>query len=311
MVKLELFTFPSADGTTQLHGRRWSCLDVTPRGVVQLVHGVSEHISRYDRFARFLAQQGFIVAGHDHLGHGESLPRGGTPIWFAPRDGWRIVTDDVYTLHQKLRRDYPNLPGFILGHSMGSFITRSLLIRYPGCVDGAVIMGSGWNSEAAIAGGRAVTAVIAAVKGKRATSDFVSALAFGGYNKPFAPNRTAFDWIAADEQAVDRYIADPKCGEDATVGLFQDMLGGFHFLQHPRNLRQMDSATPILFISGSDDPVGAMGRGVEKSAAAFRNAGVKDVTVILCPGMRHEVLNEADAPDAVDAPILRWLEAHL
>ena len=311
MVNLKLFTFPSADGATQLYSRLWSCPDVTPRGVVQLVHGVSEHISRYDRFARFLAQQGFIVAGHDHLGHGESLPRGGTPIWFAPRDGWRIVTDDVYTLHQKLRRDYPGLPCFILGHSMGSFITRSLLIRYPGCVDGAVIMGSGWNSEAAIAGGRTVTAVIAAVKGKRATSDFVSALAFGGFNKPFAPNRTGFDWIAANEQAVDRYIADPKCGEDATVGLFHDMLGGFHFLQHPRNLRQMDSATPILFISGSDDPVGAMGRGVEKSAAAFRNAGVKDVTVILCPGMRHEVLNEADAPEAVDAPILRWLEAHL
>ena len=311
MVNLELFTFPSADGATQLHGRLWSCPDVTPRGVVQLVHGVSEHISRYDRFARFLAQQGFIVAGHDHLGHGESLPRGGTPIWFAPRDGWRIVTDDVYTLHQKLRRDYPGLPCFILGHSMGSFITRSLLIRYGGCVDGAVIMGSGWNSEAAIAGGRAVTAVIAAVKGKRATSDFVSALAFGSFNKPFAPNRTGFDWIAAETRTVDRYIADPKCGEETTVGLFQDMLGGFHFLQHPRNLRQMDSAIPILFISGSDDPVGAMGRGVEKSAAAFRNAGVKDVTVILCPGMRHEVLNEADAPEAVDAPILRWLEAHL
>jgi alpha-beta hydrolase superfamily lysophospholipase len=311
MINLELFTFPSADGATQLHGRLWSCPDVTPRGVVQLVHGVSEYISRYDRFARFLAQQGFIVAGHDHLGHGESLPRGGTPIWFAPRDGWRIVTDDVYTLHQKLRRDYPDLPCFILGHSMGSFITRSLLIRYPGCVDGAIIMGSGWNSEAAIAGGRAVTAVIAAVKGKRASSDFVSALAFGSFNKPFAPNRTGFDWIAANEQAVDRYIADPKCGEETTVGLFQDMLGGFHFLQHPRNLQQMDSATPILFISGSDDPVGAMGRGVEKSAAAFRNAGVKDVTVILCPGMRHEILNEADAPDAVDAPILRWLEAHL
>ena len=194
---------------------------------------------------------------------------------------------------------------------MGSFITRSLLIRYPGCVDGAIIMGSGWNSEAAIAGGRAVTAVLGALQGKRSTSGFVSALAFGSFNKPFAPNRTGFDWIAAETQAVDRYIADPKCGEETTVGLFQDMLGGFHFLQHPRNLRQMDSAIPILFIAGSDDPVGAMGRGVEKSAAAFRNAGVKDVTVILCPGMRHEVLNEADAPEAVDAPILRWLEAHL
>ena len=311
MINMELFTFRSTDGFTDLRGRLWSCLGNTPRAVVQVVHGVSDHISRYDRFARVLAQEGFIVAGHDHLGHGDSLPRGGTPIWFAPRDGWRIVTDDVYTLHQKLRRDYPHLPHFILGHSMGSFLTRSLLIRYPGAVDGAILMGTGWNSEAAITGGRAVTAVMGALKGKRATSDLVTNLAFSSYNKAFAPNRTDFDWIAADTRAVDRYIADPQCGQDATVGLFHDMLGGFRFNQQAENLRQMAPSTPILFVSGQDDPVGAMGKGVERSAAAFRDAGITDVEVILYPGLRHEILNEATAPDTVDTDILRWLESHL
>ena len=311
MINMELFTFRSADGVTDLHGRLWRDTDSTPRAVVQLVHGVSEHISRYNRFARFLAQHGFVVAGHDHLGHGDSLPRGGTPIWFAPRDGWRIATDDVYNLHQKLCRDYPGLPHFILGHSMGSFLTRSLLIRYPGCVDGAIIMGSGWNNAAAITGGTAATAVMGALKGKRATSNFITTLAFGGYSKPFAPNRTAFDWIAADEKAVDRYIADPKCGEDATIGLFADMVGGFRFNQNRENLQKMDKSIPILFISGSDDPVGAMGKGVEKAASAFREVGVKEVSVLLLPGLRHEILNEGCAPVVVDPPLLQWLEAHL
>ena len=310
MTNAELFTFPSADGVTELRGRLWRG-DSVPRAVVQLVHGVSDHISRYDRFARHLTAHGFVVAGHDHLGHGDSLPRGSTPIWFAARDGWRIVTDDTCALHRKLRREFPGLPVFILGHSMGSFVTRSMLIRYPGSVDGAILMGTGWNSEAAISGGLAVTAVLGALRGKRATSGFVTDLAFGGYNKAFAPNRTGFDWIAADERAVDRYVADPKCGEDATVGLLHDMLVGFRFNQRRENLRKMDAATPILFVAGQDDPVGAMGRGVEKSAAAFRDAGVTDVTTILYPGLRHEILNEPSAPDTVDADILRWLEAHM
>ena len=311
MINMTLFTFPSTDGITELHARLWSDSDSAPRAVVQLVHGVSEHISRYDRFARFLVQHGFAVAGHDHLGHGDSLPRGGTPIYFRAKNGWETATDDVHALHLLLRQKYPDIPCFILGHSMGSFLTRTLLIRYPGCVDGAVIMGSGWNSAAAITGGLAVTGLMAALKGRRAVSKAVIQLAFGGYNKAFSPNRTAFDWIAADTAAVDAYIADPYCGQDCTIGLFDDMLRGFRLIQNRENLQKMQPDTPILFISGQDDPVGAMGRGAEKCRDAFLNAGVTDVELILCPGLRHEILNEPSAPEAADAPILRWLEAHL
>lgn len=311
MINMTQFTFRSSDGVTGLHARQWTHPDSAPRAVVQLVHGVSEHISRYDAFARFLAGHGFLVAGHDHLGHGDSLPRGGTPIYFRSQNGWETATDDVYALHCLLRQKYPHLPCFILGHSMGSFLTRSLLIRYPGCVDGAILMGSGWNSSAAIAGGKAATAVMAALKGKRATSKLITTLAFGGYSKPFAPNRTTFDWIAADEKTVDRYIADPKCGEDATIGLFADMVGGFHFNQNRANLQKMDKSVPILFISGADDPVGAMGRGVEKCRDAFLAAGMEDVSLILYPGLRHEILNEGCAAETVYPDLLYWLEAHL
>ena len=170
---------------------------------------------------------------------------------------------------------------------------------------------TGWNSAAIVTGGAALSACVGLLKGKRSTSTFINNLAFGGYNKAFAPNRTDFDWIAAEAQAVDRYIADPQCGQAATVGLFSDMLHGFHFNQSSANLAKMDPFTPILLISGSDDPVGAMGRGVEKTRRAFLRAGVRDVEMILCPGLRHEILNEPSAAEAADAPILRWLEAHL
>lgn len=310
MTNAELFTFRSADGVTELRGRRWMP-DGEPRAVVQLVHGLCEHVGRYERFARVLTQAGFAVAGHDHLGHGSSLPRGGAPIWFAARDGWRIATDDVYTLHRKLRQDYPGLPCFILGHSMGSFLIRSLLIRYPGAVDGAILIGTGWNSEAVITGGRAVANLLCLLRGGRAASPLITALSFGSYNKPFAPSRTDYDWLTSDAQAVDRYIADPQCGQPLTAGLFRDMLEGFRFNQKAENLAKMDTATPVLLLAGQEDPVGAMGAGVEKTADAFRAAGVADLQLTLYPGLRHEILNEAAAPQTADRDILRWLEAHM
>lgn len=309
MTNLSEFTFLSSDGATQLHAMEWT--DATPRAVLQLTHGVAEYIARYDHFARFMAAQGFVVVGHDHLGHGYSLPRGGTPIFFAGKGGWTKVVDDVYTLCQKTHAKYPDLPYFLLGHSMGSFVARSLLIRYPDAVDGAIIMGSGWNSEAAIAGGRLLTTVLGKLQGKRSTNDFVTSLAFGSYNKAFAPNRTVVDWVASDPDSVDRYVNDPLCGQDVTIGLFHDMLGGFRFNQKAENLRKMRTDLPVLLISGADDPVGAMGKGVEKTRDAFLSAGMEHVDMVLYPTLRHEILNETQHRQTVYEDILHWLEQHL
>jgi len=197
-----------------------------------------------------------------------------------------------------------------MGHSMGSFIARSFLIRYSGAVDGAIIMGTGWQNPLILAGGLAVAAVECRRLGCRATSDLVTNLAFGSYNKAFAPNRTKCDWLSVNEENVDRYIADPMCGQDATVGLFRDMLGGFRFNQNPENLRRMDPSIPVLFIAGKDDPVGEMGKGVERSAKAFRAAGMQQVETLLFPGLRHEILNESCRAEVYDA-LLRWLQTQI
>lgn len=312
MTNCEHFRFPSSDGKTQLHACLWIPDEkIKFRGVLQIAHGVAEHIGRYDDFARYLNQQGIVVAGHDHLGHGQSLPEGGTPVYFGEENGWTHAVDDIHGLHEILAKRFKRLPHLIMGHSMGSFLTRTYLIRYPGEKKVAIIMGTGWQPGYMLTGGSLIAKRFYYKNGGSSTSNFVTELAFGGYNRAFAPNRTGFDWLSADPENVDRYIADPLCGADATVGLFRDMLGGIRFNQKPANLKKMDPSMPVLFISGEDDPVGAMGKGVKRSCAAFQKAGMQDVTIKLYAGLRHEILNEKPMQQTVYSDIHDWLSRYI
>ena len=310
MTNLTEFTFLSSDGKTQLHAMQW-LPEGTPRAVLQISHGVAEHIGRYDGFARYLNEQGIAVAGHDHLGHGGSLPEGGTPVYFGDGTPWETVVADIQLLHEQLRREFPGVPLCLMGHSMGSFLTRTYLIRYPGTVKAAVIMGTGWQPKAVIAGGLAAAGAAAAVVGESGTSELVTNLAFGAYNKLFAPNRTSCDWLSADEENVDAYMADPLCGADATVGLFRQMLLGIRFNQRLGNLRRMDLQTPVLFVAGDRDPVGDCGKGVRRTYQEFLRAGVQDCTLKLYPGLRHEILNEKAYQKAIFQDIGSWLVSKL
>ena len=311
MTNMTEFTFLSTDGKTQLHGMRWEPEGGSVRAVLQICHGVAEHIARYDAFARYLNGLGIAVVGHDHLGHGLSLPEGGTPVYFGEGNTWNTVVDDIYVLHQRIRLRYPDVPLCIMGHSMGSFLTRTYLIRYPGTVKAAVIMGTGWQPKAVIAGGMSVAKAVGAVVGENGTSDLVTNLAFGAYNKLFAPNRTSCDWLSADEDNVDTYMADPLCGADATVGLFRQMLLGIRFNQKLSNLRQMDPRIPVLFVAGEKDPVGDCGNGVRQTYQEFRRAGVQDCTLKLYPGLRHEILNEKAQQQQIFEDIGQWLTSKL
>ena len=311
MTNMTEFTFLSTDRKTQLHGMRWEPEGGSVRAVLQICHGVAEHIARYDAFARYLNGLGIAVVGHDHLGHGLSLPEGGTPVYFGEGNTWNTVVDDIYVLHQRIRLWYPDVPLCIMGHSMGSFLTRTYLIRYPGTVKAAIIMGTGWQPKAVIAGGMAVAKAVGAVVGENGTSDLVTNLAFGAYNKLFAPNRTSCDWLSADEGNVDAYMADPLCGADATVGLFRQMLSGIRFNQKLSNLRQMDPRIPVLFVAGEKDPVGDCGNGVRRTYQEFRRAGVQDCTLKLYPGLRHEILNEKAQQQQIFEDIGQWLTSKL
>lgn len=303
------FYFPSSDGKTSIHAIEWTP-DGAPVGVYQIAHGVAEYALRYEPFAEFLCSKGFVVAANDHIGHGLSVAEGAAPLYFGEKDGWTHVVDDMRALCSMTREKYPSLPYFLMGHSMGSFLARTFLIRYPGAVDAAIIMGTGQQPAFMVAGGRLAATLIGRKHGFDRYNATVDKLAFGAYNKPFEPTRTRFDWLSANPDNVDRYIADPLCGGEATVGLFRDMLGGIGFICKPSNVRKMDMDTPVLFVSGAMDPVGDLGVGVGKAYQSFVDAGVKDVTLQLYPGLRHEILNETEN-QKVYADIWAWVEKHI
>ncbi len=302
------YTFPSNDGTHQIACYRWAP-EGAPRAVVQIVHGVVEHMGRYGAFARFLADRGYLVVGGDHLGHGKTVTDGKYGH-LAHRDGWMLATADVHALRERTGEEFPGLPYFLFGHSMGSFLTRTYLCVYPGTVTGAILSGTGQEKAALVAAGRAISSAVCALKGPDTVSDLVYDLSLGGYNKQFRPNRTTADWISRDEKAVDLYLADPFCTFKPTAGLFRDMMEGLQFISNKKNLAKMDPNTPVYLFSGDNDPVGSNGRGVEKVYGYFKAAGTKDLTMKLYPGGRHEMLNELNR-DEVYADVLAWLERHV
>lgn len=307
MVIASEFYFPSSDGRTLIHVNQWTPLGGPAAGVVQIAHGVAEYGARYEPFARFLCGHGFAVVANDHLGHGKSLVEDCPMVYFGDENGWRHAVEDMEELRRRTAKVFPGVPYFLFGHSMGSFLSRTHLIRYPGRLDGCVLCGTGHMSPALIAGGKLIAGREIRRLGRKAYSAKADQLAFGAYNKPFAPNRTRFDWISASEANVDAYIADPLCGGDTTLGLFRDMLGGLGIITKQANIERMDKDLPVLFIAGDQDPVGEMGKGVRRAYQAFRKAGVGDVSIKLYHGLRHEILNEASRR-YVYQDVLDWLE---
>ncbi len=310
MVTETTFRFPSDDGTHQIFVRQWTPDAPAPRGIIQIVHGISEHIDRYSATARFLAEQGFLVVGNDHLGHGRTALGPEEYGFFAKRNGWTIVSNDVHHLRTIMGKKYPSLPYCILGHSMGSFLTRTYLIRWPGTIDAVILSGTGQELASSVSLGWHLANLFCRLFGPRHHSKLISAFSFGAYNRQFAPNRTNVDWISRDEAVVDAYRKDPLCRFLPTVGMFRDMMEGLKLISQPSNLRQMDPSIPVLFFSGDRDPVGQNGAGVKKVAEWFRQAGVKSVTVKLYPGGRHEMLNEINR-DEVLQDLLSWLNRHM
>lgn len=284
------FSFPVRKHT-RIHCCKWTP-EGKPRAVIQIVHGIAEYAARYDELAKVFTDHGFVVVAEDHMGHGGSISEGIPQGCFA-EEGWSAAVSDTYRLLRMTKEDYPNLPYFIYGHSMGSFMTRTLLYTYPEAgLAGAVISGTGWMPKMVLKTGRAVCRAEGRRKGMDNTSPLINKLMFGSYNKGYENPRTPVDWLSRDEAEVDKYIADPLLGFDASIGLAYEMLGGMLKNQDKKNLDRMPKELPVLFVAGDKDPVGSDGKGVTQTYEAFKAAGLKDVSLILYPGARHEVHNE-------------------
>ena len=280
-----------------------------PRAVVQLVHGIAEHVDRYDGFARFLTEQGFAVVAEDHMGHGKSINAGGIQGYF--HGGWFTAVADTHHLLELTREAYPDIPYILFGHSMGSFMARTILCKYPDSgITAAVICGTGWQPSAALPALIKAADLIGRRSGETVPSKALEAMAFGSYNKRVEHKRTVCDWLTRESSVVDAYMADPLCGFTPSAGLFRDMLSGIRYIQKPESLNAMKKDLPVFFIAGGDDPVGSYGKGVRKAAEAFRQTGMQDVTVKLYPLCRHEILNEINKQE-VYQDILTWIESKI
>ena len=305
MPSFQDFYFQSSTGRTSIHALK--CVpDGKPRAVVQIAHGIAEHIDRYKPFMEFLAGSGFVVAGNDHLGHGKSIRVPEEQGFFAEKDGWWHVVDDMDKLHDIMSKEYTELPYVLFGHSMGSFLTRTYLIKHPDKYDAVILSGTGHQSPALVLGGNAAASVMAKLNGAMGDGTKLDSLAFGSYLSKIENPRTKFDWLSRDAEQVDKYIADPLCGFVGKIGLYRDMMRGIKFITDKKNIAQMNKEKPVYFMSGDGDPVGDYGKGVERAYKAFCDAGLHDVFMRLYPGGRHEMLNETNK-EQVYQDILNWL----
>ena len=299
------FYFNSSTGKNKIHARM--CVpDAEPRAIVQIIHGIAEYIDRYDEFMSFLADNGIIAVGTDHLGHGKSIESEEQTGFFAYDNGWDYVVRDEEVLRLAMHDNYPELPIIVFGHSMGSFMARTLLIRYPDAFNAAIISGTGNQGAALVNGGLFMGNLVTGLKGAHHYSKFLNNLAFGSYNKIYDNPKTEYDWLSRDEANVQKYIDDPLCGFIPSCSLFRDMMTGVKFITNKKNLTAMNKNMPVYFMSGDMDPVGECGKGVQKAYNNFLEAGMKDVSIKLYPGGRHEMLNEINK-DEVYTDILAWL----
>jgi alpha-beta hydrolase superfamily lysophospholipase len=283
----DTFGYRSAGGR-QLAGYRWSARDGQKgAGLVVLVHGMGEHLRRYDHVADALTSQGFVVYGHDHRGHGASLTADDEPGQLGP-NGWSALVDDLNRVIAQAKSDHPRLPVVVVAHSMGSFATQQFLLDHGAQVDAVALTGT------------------AALDLLESALDLSGDLDLTAFNTPFQPARTDFDWLSRDESVVDAYLADPLCGFGIDAVSLKDMFAGARRLADPAEVARMPHDLPVYAAVGSKDPVNGALTLLWPLVDRYRAAGLSDVTVRVYDDGRHEILNEINRAEVID-DLLQWL----
>ena len=305
-MKTETFEFAGYNGTN-LPAYLWTP-DGEVKAVLQVTHGMTEHMGRYEAFAEYLCPQGIAVAGFDLRGHGKNP--GDPEVASIGEGGWTASIEDMRLFYELLEQRFTGAPHYMLGFSLGSFLLREYLTKYPdeGEIAGAIIMGTGHQP------GWLLSIMMGIVKGqiKKAgfdkTTDLVRQLSFGTYNQKFKPNRTAADWLCADETELDKYLADPLVRKDISAGLFWELLGSMKRTGKVTTYGEWNKEMPILLLYGSDDPVGDSGKGVQKVYDQMRQAGMQNIIFQQFPGARHDLLHEeTNGAETVRHCIADWL----
>lgn len=304
-MKKEEFYYNSNCKTTKIRAVRY-IPDGKISAILQIAHGMNEYIDRYDDFARFLCEKGILVTGNDHLGHGYSINSDDDLGYFCDDNGYGVVLKDIYELTCLTKKDYPNLPYFVLGHSMGSFFIRHYVCEYGNEISGAIIMGTAHYDLATLRLGLSTCELFALGKGWRHRSRAVNAMSFGSYNKRINNPKTAKDWLTKDEKIVNKYVNDSKCNYIFTLNGFYNLFKEMMLLHDKNIISKTPKELPLFFVAGEEDPVGNYTNGVNIAINSLRKVGCKNIDMKYYPTDRHEILNELDRND-VYKDMYEWI----
>lgn len=306
------FTFLSNDGKTAVHAVKWTPDTGDYKAILQITHGMVEFIERYIPFAEFLTSKGYMVVGHDHIGHGQSVASKEDWGYFCEGNPSDILVQDMHKLRSLIQEDYPNLPYFMLGHSMGSFMLRKYLAVHNDRLRGAIIMGTGFIPENMTSLALKLTAVIAKLRGSRHRSKLIQSLAFGADYKGFdmTGEKPEDSWLTKDVAIVEAYYKEPRCTYMFTVNGYKGLFEAVNFSCNPENAAKIPKKLPLFIVSGEQDPVGGLGKGVKDVYDMYKAAGMFDLTYKLYKNDRHEILNETDK-QMVFEDLLAWMNVRI
>ena len=276
-------------------------------GVIQICHGMSEHIERYDEFMTYLCDNGYTVIGYDQRGHGKTAGTVENCGYMDDTNNIDVLISDVNRINDYIRENYPDQKIYLFGHSMGSFISQRFVELYNGKIHGLILSGSSFNDGLFIKLGHLLSTVITKMKGRRYISKFINNLSLGSYNKSFKPAKTSVDWLSRNHENNIKYEKDEFCGIIFSVSFFKDLTETFTLIS--KDIELIDNDLPILIFSGDNDPVGNFGKGTALLFNKLKSNGISDLTLRLYKEGRHEMLNETNKEE-VFSDVLKWLKKH-
>ena len=299
------FNYLSSNGSTLIHCVKW--VPENPIGVIQIVHGITEHIDRYEEFASYMVNQGYIVIGNDHLGHGKSIITDKPKMFIGELGSWNYLVKDINTLYEIITEEY-KLPTYLIGFSLGSFVSRHFLIDYNPFYQKAILVGTGIQPNIVLNILKLIVKGEVKKIGVENTSKFIRELSFGTYNKQIKDAKTDYDWLTSSEEEINKYINDPLVGKDTTGSLFYELLDGMVYTSKLSNIKKMKEL-PILLLSGLADPVGSKGNGVKKLENIYKKNNI-DVSLKLYEGKRHDLFHETNKLEVFN-DILTYIKKEL
>ena len=288
-MRKEDFNYLSSNGSTLIHCVKW--IPDNPIGVFQIVHGITEHIGRYEEFASYMTNLGYIVIGNDHLGHGKSIITDKPKMYIGKLGSWNYLVKDIHILYEIITEEY-KLPVYLIGFSLGSFVSRNYLIDYNPNYQKVILVGTGMQPSFILNIMKMIVKNEVKKIGEENTSKFIKDLSFGTYNKQIKDTKTDCDWLTSSEEEINKYLNDSLVGKDITGSLFYELLDGIVYTSKLSNIKKMRNI-PILLLSGLDDPVGSKGKGVKKLERIYKKNGL-DVTLKLYEGKRHDLFHETN-----------------